>query len=271
MTIFRLTTRLYRLLRNSAKSAERNLTLFCQSRTEAKSASTTPLIANILIVRNPIYCELAKVCVVSFLHFHPKSIIRIHVDSATFEKSREIFNRELRKKRVNLIVSDDETSTWQELKMMTVIGMSQTNEFFMDADLRWNGTLPSLKGITFFVEEFNLGNKSPYAQMLKSPQLSEFSGASMKNTSFISWGNYIISGSEKEQVLQIENSIIDVVESELVPKDDKNFVKRISEQLALSMFVEKIPEDIFFLKTEDGHRDGSFLESSYFGATGSQF
>jgi hypothetical protein len=271
MTILGLTTSLYRFLRDSAKSAERNYTLIRQSLTTAKTSSAVPLKANIFIVRNPVYCALARVCVVSFLHFHPKSSIKIHVDNFTIEKSKITFKRELISKRATLIVSDNETSTWQELKMLTVLGMNENNEFFMDADLRWNGVLPGLNGVTFFVEEFSLLNKSPYAQMLNSPLLAEFHGASMKNTSFISWGNHKITQSEKNQVLAIEKLILKTVNSELVPLDDKDFVKRISEQLALSLFVEKIPEEVFFLKANDGHRDGSFLESSYFGATGSQF
>ena len=271
MTFFKLTTRLYRLIRDTAKSAERNFTLLRQSLTEARTSSATPLLANILIVRNPIYCDLAKVCVVSFLHFHPKSIVKIHVDGSTFEKSKITFKREIRKKRVTLIVSDNDTSTWQELKMITVLGMHQSNEFFMDADMRWNGVLLGLKGVTFFVEEFTLQNKSPYAQMLKSPLFAEFDRASMKNTSFISWGNYKVTQTEKDWVLAFEKLIIETVNTDLVPRDDKSFVKRISEQLALSLFVHKISEEIFFLKVNDGHRDGSFLESSYFGATGSQF
>jgi hypothetical protein len=107
--------------------------------------------------------------------------------------------------------------------------------------------------------------------MLCSPLLAEFGQATMKNTSFISWGSYKVTQAEKNQVLAIEKSIIETADSQHVPLDDKSSVKRISEQLALSLFAEKIPEEIFFLKVSDGHRDGSFLESSYFGATGSQF
>lgn len=271
MKIFRLTARLYRLVRDTAKSAERNVTLIRQSFTVASNSSTSQLSANILIVRNPIYCKLAKVCVVSFLHFHPKSTIKIHVDSATVEKSRTTFKREISKNRVSLIVSKDESMTWQELKMLTVLGMEEDNEFFMDADLRWNGVLPEIKGVTFFVEEFMLQNKSPYAQMLTSPPLTEFHGASMKNTSFVTWGKYKITDAEKQRVMAIEKMIHETVNSQLVPLDDKNFVRRISEQLALSLFVEKLGQAIYFLKENDGHRDGRFLESSYFGATGSQF
>jgi hypothetical protein len=271
MEMFKMTTRLYRFIRDSAKSVERKFTLIRQSLTEARTSSVTPHIANVLIVRNPTYCDLAKVCVVSFLHFHPKSTIKIHVDSATIQKSQIIFRREIHQRRVILIVSDDNSSTWQEIKMKTILGMKESNEFFMDADLRWNGALPELEGVTFFVEEFILGNKSPYAQMLDSSFFAEFGQVSMKNTSFLSWGNYKITQAEKNLVLTIEKNIIKAVNSELVPLDDKSFVKRISEQLALSLFAEKIPESIFFLKANDGHRDGSFLESSYFGATGSRF
>jgi hypothetical protein len=71
--------------------------------------------------------------------------------------------------------------------------------------------------------------------------------------------------------MAIEKMIHETVNSQLIPLDDKNFVRRISEQLALSLFVEKLGQAIYFLKENDGHRDGSFLESSYFGATGSQF
>jgi hypothetical protein len=47
--------------------------------------------------------------------------------------------------------------------------------------------------------------------------------------------------------------------------------KRISEQIALSLLVEKLNSPIYFLKESDGFKDGSFVESSYFGATGASF
>ena len=65
--------------------------------------------------------------------------------------------------------------------------------------------------------------------------------------------------------------IENMAKSDVIAELDRESVLRISEQLALSLAVESWNEEIFLLKSYDGHMDGQFVESSYYGATGISF
>ena len=54
-------------------------------------------------------------------------------------------------------------------------------------------------------------------------------------------------------------------------KIDHMPLERLREQIVISLVSETWDKDIYFLKEKDSHMDGSFVESSYFGATGSTF
>lgn len=271
MNLFKLAKFLFANVRKFVKDLENKHFIRRLSRTVALDHSDQTLTANVLVVKKPIYCELAKICVVSFLHFHPKSKVRLSVDHHTREAATKLFRKEIKKGTVFLELIEGEQLSWQKIKMNIVLSLQTSSDFFMDADLRWNGKLPTLKGITFFVEEFKLKNRSPYAQLIQIDELNSYSESSMKNTSFVFWGDYKISEGEKKLTFALESEILKAVSGNSVPLDDKAGIVRISEQLALSLMADNLDSEIQFLKTVDGHRDGSFLESSYFGATGSQF
>jgi hypothetical protein len=93
----------------------------------------------------------------------------------------------------------------------------------------------------------------------------------MKNTSFFHWGTYKPSEGDKKQIESLMNKIEMTTNNQENSIDFNSSTKRISEQIALSLFVEKLNRSIYFLKDSDGFKDGSFVESSYFGATGASF
>jgi hypothetical protein len=93
----------------------------------------------------------------------------------------------------------------------------------------------------------------------------------MKNTSFFYWGNHNPKPEYKDLIHEMMEEISKVTMNPDNPTEFNSSTKRISEQIALSLLVESTAEEIEFLKQSDGYKDGSFVESSYFGATGSSF
>ena len=271
MAVFKIARLLLSFFKTRVKSFEREYYFFKKERTIAINHSKNEYLANILLVKNVKYVKVAKICVLSFLYFHPYSRVLIHVDKQTRGATTEVFSRQIRAEKVAIRLIENEHLSWQDQKIELALGMFKQQEFYMDADLRWNGTLPKLKGLTFFVEEFTFAHRSPYAQMLKSEQLSHFHKSTMKNTSFIYWGRYKISERERLEIISIEKTVRQIIDTEVIPMDDKDTVLRLREQIVLSLFAELISARVFFLKEIDSLRDGAFLESSYFGATGSEF
>jgi hypothetical protein len=93
----------------------------------------------------------------------------------------------------------------------------------------------------------------------------------MRNTSFFTFGGHQIETQALFDVKQIEDELLVLIKSDLLGSIDRDQVARLSEQLALSLASEDWNTPIKTLKESDGHKDGAFVESSYFGATGSTF
>jgi uncharacterized protein involved in tolerance to divalent cations len=141
----------------------------------------------------------------------------------------------------------------------------------MDADLRWNGILKEMREITFFVKEFDFNSQSKYQTFLGHVFTDRLLLRSMKNTSFFTWSGKNISDEEVTQIFQAYRKLLKGSEVFMTEPEDQSGMKRISEQLALSIVSEWWGHQIGYLKETDGFRDGEFVESSYFGATGSEF
>jgi hypothetical protein len=235
-----------------------------------------PLIAHLLIVKNAKYAKLAQTSVTSFLHFHPNSQVILHVDNATrtaalkwIKKSH--FSNSI---TVHLDFPDSELS-WQDCKLHVLTNLHTRNEFFVDADMRWNGKWSPQDSdrdkIIFFVEEFKLKDHEVYKNLFEDPFFSKYSGASMWNTSFVYLGGLEISEHMIQKIGIIREKIIDFSLRTLSDLEIQTSTLRISEQLAMSLAAEDWPISLQALKRDDGYKDGSFLESSYFGATGTHF
>ena len=234
-------------------------------------AENIEYLANLLVAKNPIYADIAKKCVESFIYYNSKCNVVIYVDSITHLKVKKKLRKLIKRGKVSLNLLDSKDSTWQELKLNLVLNMDSSNEFFMDADLRWNGPLPILDGPKFFVEEFMFKDREPYASLVKYEFWNFGQNLSMKNTSFIYWGTFRPESKFRLIINQIMDTLQLYASQEFLEKSEKESFIRIVEQISLSVFVEYLNIPITFLKEIDGFRDGSFLESSYFGATGSVF
>jgi hypothetical protein len=226
--------------------------------------------AHLLIVEKEVYCKLANICIASFLFFNPNFEINVHCDLKTFSKCSRVFRRFIRKGNLLLFLIDDEKS-WQDRKIDLILSLMGSRDIFMDADLRWNSELPLIEGVTFFVSEFSMREKSPERQLLRSFGFRENLPAIMKNTSFFSWQGFVL---DRNQRKFIENSIGtfgEILSSADLGTRDIPQLDRLKEQIILSLAAETWNVPIRYLKEIDKHKDGAFVESSYFGATGSSF
>ena len=227
--------------------------------------------AHILIVKKMIYVEMAEICFTSFLNFNRDSQVVIHCDGITFFKTQKSIKRLRLSGRINVLRDMRDDLSWQENKIDLILSLNGTNDFFMDADLRWNGSLPEIQGLTFFVKEFVFIDKSPYRQILHRLVPGGSSTTSMKNTSFFSFSGKNIPVEFLNHVRQKNRDFESLIELCDIGELDRLILNRLCEQIVLSVLVETWEIDIFFLKKFDGHKDGLFVESSYFGATGSTF
>lgn len=262
---------LYRVLKKGLKKAAAATNSIKYRHLTPRYKSSYEYVANLLLVKQPIYAQLARVCVESFLYFNPKCKIVIHVDSVT----ESIVSRTLKKISVNKGIEirnvGGEDKSWQEIKLRIILEMKNPNEFFMDADLRWNGPIPQLIGTTFFVNEFKLKDDPVYLKLLEFSRWESEYEFTMKNTSFIYWGDYKPAYGDKIFIDKAMKTVQEACIKGIIPQENQSAIMRISEQIALSILVDVKHLNVNFLKEIDGYRDGSFVESSYFGATGSSF
>jgi hypothetical protein len=240
--------------------------------TEARNPGLVVHDVHILVVKNPKYAPLAKICLESFLFYNPHSIATVHCDLATLVP----VERSLKKliKRGQVIVSADltrENLSWQELKLNLITGLCGSNSVFMDADLRWNGLLRELNQITFFVKEFEFKSHQYYQTFLSHALFDRHSFGSMKNTSFFTWSGKDIHKDALSKILEVYRSLLKAAKDFISEPVDQYGMERISEQLAISIVSEWWGYKIDYLKEIDVFRDGKFVESSYFGTTGSEF
>lgn len=235
------------------------------------SVGQSEYLANLLVVKKPIYAGIAKICVESFLYFNPFCNVVVHVDSNTHKEVSRKLRRLINRGKVSVNLLEDQDSSWQELKLKLALSMKNTDEFFMDADLRWNGPIPNLESPKFFVEEFSFQDREPYLSLIHSKNWEFGKNLSMKNTSFVYWGSSHPDAEYKQVVDRVMIYLEKYCSEASMQFIEKESLMRISEQVALSILVDYLKIPITFLKEVDGYRDGSFVESSYFGATGSYF
>jgi hypothetical protein len=227
--------------------------------------------ANLLVVKDKVYASMGKLCVESFLYFHPRSTVVIHVDRFTTDAVSKKLRKLVSSERVEIRLIENQDQPWQNLKLNMILSLGAVQKFFMDADLKWNGPMAPLNGITFFVNEFNFTSNDFYAPLVKCNWFQEYKNSSMKNTSFFYWGGYVPTAYDIKGIRELMTRISQLTLDKNNSPQFNLSTSRISEQIALSLVVEKINCPINFLKLTDGYKDGSFLESSYFGATGNSF
>ena len=96
-------------------------------------------------------------------------------------------------------------------------------------------------------------------------------GFNMRNTSFFSFDSLDLDSNQLKDFMSFYKNFGELVQSSDVGSLDEPELMRLSEQISLSIFSDRWSSQISCIKSEDGFRDGRFVESSYFGATGSIF
>ena len=259
------------ICRHLAKRVEAQKSSWIWRHRKSPTATLNPYIANILVTKNPIYAKVARVCVESFLYHHPNSKVNLHVDEITKKEVENEILSKFPRARVSVFTVNSNERSWQEQKISLILSLNGTTELFMDADLRWNSGIQSIKSVTFYVDEFPFLEKSPYRQLIKIFRNGEYSNSIMKNTSFFTFHGNHISKELNLDVYRIEQELLELIKSDILGALDRDQVTRLSEQIALSIASTDWNYQIDTLKNTDGHKDGAFVESSYFGATGSTF
>ena len=235
----------------------------------AKSANLVEVTGHLLIVKNADYVRVARICISSFLYFNPNAIIKIHCDQVTFKKCQAMVRLLKRKNQIRISQDQADQVQWQHSKLGLILNLSGTCDIYMDADLKWNGSLPVIKSTTFFVREFVLTSKLEYKELLEVMNLKELTLNTMKNTSFFSWNGSIAPEKITSQLFELWVFMLKKIEEMSVSESTKESLKRVSEQLCLSILIPESESN--YLKDADAQFDGTFVESSYFGATGTRF
>ncbi len=233
------------------------------------NSSQKKITGHVLVVKNQKYAQIARICVASFLHYHPIAYVVIHCDRTTYRSMKRNFKFGIHSKQVKIVCDQEDGKTWQDLKLQLILSLNGTPDFVMDADLKWNGSLGELKGVTFFVKENQFKSNEIYAALFDKLGISSRSNEFMKNTSFFSWNGITHAQAEVRYLKNLLSQIYQESKNLNVFPEEKASLIRISEQLVLSLFVKDI--EATYLKESDTQFDGSFVESSYFGATGTKF
>lgn len=271
MALANLLRPIYRVLQRMTNSTIATIISYQYRNHKAKNQSTHEYVGNVLVVKNPVYAKLARLCVESFLYHNPNCQVIVHVDPSTKSAVLKAFRKVAKNGNVEIKDLINPDGTWQEIKLRIILEMLSPAKFFMDADLRWNGPMPQLNGATFFVNEFEFKNKFPYSTLLDFSGWTSTHDFTMKNTSFLYWGDFEPKSEDHLFINDSMNIIHKFCDEIRVPPEERDSVIRISEQIALSALVDVRNLEVKFLKEVDGYRDGTFVESSYFGATGSAF
>jgi hypothetical protein len=244
---------------------------FKWARFKYKNPKADLYVVHLLVVKKPVYVSISKTCILSFLYYHPNSKVLVHCDEVTVLGLNKVLSSLIKTGRVNLlIVNSDQKQSWQKQKIELMLKLNGTDHIFMDADLKWNGTLPSIEGINFFVKEFDLLSNNIYKNFIEQLIDGDLEEIYMWNTSFLTFGGLYEPSFNTTEMDKLEKGVIEVI-NRLEPDNLRSTFSRISEQLSISLSTKNWMHPINALKEIDGHKDGSFSESSYFGATGLTF
>lgn len=268
-----LIIKLLYLTKNCIKGLIRYKNYFTWSTKKSKKISTENFHVHVLVVKKINYVKLSRTAILSFLYFHPNSKITVHCDHVTYLPVKKILKKYIGKKSIHILDDCDSSFTWQQSKLQLILQMNGTKDCFMDADLRWNGPISKqIRNVIFFVNEFKFQDRSPYRQLGHVIEKNfGLKNLHMHNTSFFSFGGVIISLVEIQKTLDFSRDMQLLCEAANLGKDDLKILERLSEQVALSVCSLNWANEIKFLKDQDAIFDGSFVESSYFGATGNIF
>jgi len=239
--------------------------------TKARTPNYFEYVVEMLVVIDQKYSELAKIACLSFLHHHPNAKILINCDLKNATILRNLLNREIVRGCIALNVINLRDKSWQQEKLELILRMSGTFKIFMDADLKWNGQLGNINKPKVFTIEFAFREKSPFRELENKLSITFPGQIYMMNTSFLTFNGRGLPAGVGSGALEMHSTFTDLLKACDIAKSDEPQLIRMSEQIVLSVFFSKLGWFAEPLKEIDVFKDGKFVESSYYGASGGQF
>ena len=112
-----------------------------------------------------------------------------------------------------------------------------------------------------------MSENATYSQLLKTLGLDSTNYA-MLNTSVVALGNYAQNEELKNVAFGSYQKIIEICNDSSIAIGQRNKIKRLAEQLSLSIALANIEKDkLGYLKETDSPMDGGVAESYYLGTT----
>jgi hypothetical protein len=237
-----------------------------------KMGGTNSFVAHILVFENPAYIRISAIAARSFLFWNRNSSVILHCNAEILPKIRKEFKKELARKRLRVeLLGGEKLISWKQHKIELLSSLRDSNHFYMDADMRWNGSIPKIDGITFYVKEYAFIERPHLLKYISMVNQSTNVEGSMLNTSFFFPNGLVDQDEFRAESLNYLQKIESGLSKLSTEEQSQLFLPHLSEQLAISMYFSKQKMKINFLKESDRHRDGAFIESSYFGSTGVSF
>ena len=222
-----------------------------------------------LVIGSTDYVWVSIHCIVSFFRYNPNSKMLIYVDDKTYRLARILYFFIDRKNiKLSKIDSYEIPPLWVKAKL--ILEIQGSYKFFMDADLRWNSSLPEMPSnkIIVFAKEFELTSSETHSRLISKLSWSTSAPIYMFNTSFFCW-NAENSGMSFGTFVNFLSQFNTIKSDyfDLFFKDENLF--RLSEQISLSYIIRNFQvEALDELMRNQSLRS---IESTYFGATGHRF
>jgi len=220
---------------------------------------------HILLMSRDVYLRPTIRCANSIWFHAPQSKICIWADSerrALLEVSLKQFHRKDRVIIKDVPLPDKE---WQRNKLEIIVAEMEKDDLFTDADIIWNASPPKSEKPIFFVDEYELGRRTVTRWLLKKLDLDLAIDWRMLNVSVVSLG---VKSKNREFIrrsVELYERIRGCKPDFDLGLDDLPSIRRMSEQLALSVAVKESSE-YDLLKESDSYMDGGIAESYYLGA-----
>ena len=227
--------------------------------------------AHVLVVNNTKYLFFARICIESFMHFHPKSTVVLHCDLNTYNPAKKYFSITKRFRKILIVCDQDINTDWKLSKLRLLLSMNGTTDIFMDADLRWNGSLNLDRNIYFLVREFPFWKFPEYFNYFSSIKIKLNHNKYMWNTSFFTFNSNQIDKEIIDSMYDFYEELLSSFQSRDKTFNSNSIKERLIEQLTMSFFADEFGFEVKALKENDSRLDGSLVESAYFGSTGLGF
>jgi hypothetical protein len=221
---------------------------------------------HMITVSKKAYLKAAIRCANSIWFHSPEMRIVIHIDEHLAKHQKYLFRKLDRKDRIGIVL-EASFDSWQELKLKVILHDLGERDLFSDADLYWNTRIPVSNSGFFFAAENTYLNQDPYSQIIRDCGIQLEPESFMANSSFISLGKFPNKEEFIEEVALNFKKIRIQLLSKTYEEDVCIKILRLSEQLALSISINKHLDHFKALKLSDRPMDGGSAESYYLGTT----